>query len=182
MLSDTTCPHTDTPFMRRAATALALAGVLLAGGCGGDGGDGLSKSEYIAEADAICRSAQAQAAAPIQSLTATVSGSPSRTRLRKAARIVAELQTIGTSYLTRLRALEQPADDTTAIERFLAPTGRVVGMLSEARDALERGAAVEALGVLQKAQPLDAEAGSAARAYGFKRCGSLISAASSPAA
>jgi hypothetical protein len=50
-------------------------------------------------------------------------------------------------------------------------------MLAEARTALERGAAVEALGVLQKAQPLDAEAGAAARSYGFKRCASLISAA-----
>lgn len=154
---------------------LAIAGVLLAGGCGGGGGP--SKSEYVAKADAICQSAQAQVAPLIQSLTAAVSGSPSAARLRRAATIVGELSTIGTAYLSQLRALEQPGDDKTAIAHFLTPTSRVVGMLAEARTALGRGAAVGALGVLQKAQPLDAEAGAAARSYGFKRCGSLISAA-----
>jgi len=81
----------------------------------------------------------------------------------RAAAIVGKLQVIGTSYLSRLRALEQPGDDKKAIAKFLTPTGRVVGMLAEARTALERGEAVGALGVLQQAQPLDAEAGAAAR-------------------
>ena len=161
--------------MRGAAATLAITGVVLAGcGGGGGGGGGPSKAEYVAQADAICRSTKTQAAPLIQRLSAAVS-SPSAAHLRRAATIVGELRTIGTAYLSQLRALEQPGDDTTAIARFLTPTGRVVGLLAEARTALERGAAIEALGVLQNAQPLDAEAGAAARAYGFSRCGSLIS-------
>lgn len=162
--------------MRRVVAAplvATAAGLLSVGGCGGSGGP--SKSEYIAKADAICRSAQTQAAPLIQKLTFTVTGSPAPARMRRAAAIVGDLQAIGRSYMSRLRALERPGHDDKAIAAFLVPTGQVIDALAEARAALQRGETVRALGLLQQAQPVDAEAGAAARSYGFKQCGSIIS-------
>lgn len=108
-------------------------------------------------------------------MAALAAGSPTVKQAREAAASVEKLHALGTDYVSKLRALEQPSGDKKAIDAFLTPTGRVVDALGDAATALKAGAVVDALAALQRATPLDAQAKRAAGAYGFKQCGSVVS-------
>ncbi len=145
--------------------------MLLIGGCGGTSGP--SKSHYIAEADRVCQSVQTQAAPLIRRLT-SAAGSLTAAQARQLAGVVQQLHSVGAQYISQLQALEQPSGDHKAIEKFLQPSKQTIAAIGQAGNALSNGQPTQALAVLQQAQPLAQQANTAAQAYGFKQCGSVI--------
>jgi hypothetical protein len=157
---------------RGAACLVAVVGALAIAGCGGSSGP--SKSQYIAQADAICQAALARTAPLIKQVgAAAISLTPASAR--RLAPVVQRLHTVGASYLARLRALKQPSGDHDAIDAFLTPAGHVVDALGRAAVPLSSGQPPAALAILQQAAPEAQTATAAAQAYGFHQCGSILS-------
>lgn len=159
----------------RPITAVAVGGLLALAGCGSSGP---SKSHYTSEADAICKSAQAQTAPLIKQIAAEgaslVSGGAASAR--RLATAVERLRTIAASDLAQLQALKQPSGDHAAIERFLTPLASVVGTIGQAASTLSAGQGPQALGLLEQVQPVAQQVTSAAQAYGVQPCGSILAA------
>ncbi len=122
---------------RSVLLALAAAGALAVGGCGG--GDDAQASYARAVNDARAQLQHSLAAVP-----EAVSPTSSRAQ---------DERTLGRYHdavhrtLTRLRTLEPPADVTAANARLLAAVGRVDAALEEAVDALKTATARDALAV-----------------------------------
>ena len=159
--------------MKRTLLSLIAVAALAAGCGGGDGGP--TKAEYIARADRICQATKAETAPLVQQLTAAAgSGSVTTAQARKLARVAGRLQTMGAAYVARLKALDRPSGDTGDVDRFLTSSGQVVDALGRAAAALKTGNVTGALGLLQANTVTAAAAGSAAQAYGFKECVSVL--------
>jgi hypothetical protein len=108
--------------MKRQIGSLA-AGIALLAACTGEG---VSRSEFTAKADAICADANTQRAAMQEPGLL----SPPY----QYAKIARYSETLGTAYasaLTDLRALETPAGDAEAVTEILASFDRGVGMSDE---------------------------------------------------
>jgi len=159
--------------------ALALAG------CGGGGGGSSSTSttsgpthaQYVRAANAICATAQRQAAPLIarvkSSAGSLLTGGAGATKL---AAVVTALHDAAAADLAKLRALAQPAGGGAAIERFLRPLSTVIADIGQAAKALGAGQAISAVALISQAQPLAASVTRAARAYGATQCGSVLAA------
>ena len=169
------------PRRRACALALLLSAAALAG-CGGGGSTshGPTRAAYIAKADGICRSAHAetnQLISKIKALAPTLliggtAAAPS------APDLVAQLHTVAAADLSRLRALAQPSADHAAIAKFLDPLASVVSALRKALADLRAGHAIDAAALFSNAIPTAQSVRSAASAYGFKDCPSLLAALS----
>jgi hypothetical protein len=162
--------------MRRAnLTAAIVVGAALAlAGCGGSGG--LSRSQYIARANAICKTTAVRTTPLINRIaTAGVSllGGSAGTA-RQVAGVVGQLHTAAAGALGQLRALAQPGGDHAAIQRFLTPLSSVVGAIGTAGTALSNGHAGQALIALRGLQTVALQLASAARAYGLHACESVV--------
>jgi hypothetical protein len=156
------------------AAMMLLVMAVVAAGCGGKG-DSSSKAAYIAKADRICQATRDEIAPLVQRIgVAAVSGSVSRSELPALAAAVERLHAIGSGYLARLERLRQPSGDRAALERFLDPSRQVVAALGRASSALRAGNVTAALSLLQAGTPTAQEANTAAQAYGFKQCLSVL--------
>ena len=169
----------------------AIVGSLLAiVGCGGgssgshsssssssSSSSGPTRSQFIAEANAICKSTAKQTAPLINRIAnlgaSLVAGSAGSAR--EAATMVGRLRTIAASSLAQLRALAQPRGDHAAIQSMLTPLAGVVDTIGTAGDALSHGHAAQALGSLSGLQSVALQLASAAKAYGLHACESLVS-------
>ena len=169
------------PRRRACALALLLTAAALAGcGGGGSAAHGPTRAAYIAKADGICRAAHAQTnqlISKIKALAPTLliggtAAAPS------APGLVAQLHTVAAADLARLRALAQPSADHAAIAKFLDPLASVVGALGKALADLRAGHAIDAAALFSDAIPTAQTVRSAASAYGFKDCPSLLAALS----
>ena len=166
------------------ARSLLLAGAfaaasLLAAGCGGDdsapvttiqgatgkqGATALSKTAFIAQADAVCGEANA-------ALSALDSGTAGNDPKLQATQ---ELQ-ITRTELQSLQSLNPPDGNRSALERFLSALQDQVAALGDKKAAVETGgdassAEAEASSALTSAQ-------TAAQDYGFKDCANTSQAA-----
>ncbi|MDQ3874463.1 MAG: hypothetical protein M3322_02770 [Actinomycetota bacterium] len=118
--------------MRKAIVTLAA--VAAVAGCGGEGGekgggdranaeDGVSKSEYVAQADAICADANQQR----QSFqTPELFERP--LNFQRIERYAKKLDVLFASAMGKLRALEPPQKDAATVDEILAKFERAVGM------------------------------------------------------
>lgn len=147
---------------RRAAAAvaaLALAGV--AAGCGGGGGgDRLSKEEYIAQADAICKAANEK----IDAL-----GEPET--MEEIATLAADAIEIQEESLADLRALEPPEADEAKLNEAYALIDQQVGLGKEILEAAESGDLEKIQEILAEGEPIDDQADAIATEYGLTECG-----------
>lgn len=159
----------SSPLCVAAATAVLLAG------CGGSSsgnasspapqtGAGVSRSAFIARADALCQGthrSQTQLEAQAKGLT-----------IAKLPPILRKQATYAADLVTRLRALEVPAGDQVPVGRFIAAV-KLLGVLSTAAaNSIQAGhlRAVEGLKVkLNIARQQETELG---QGYGFKVCAS----------
>ena len=142
-----------------AVAALALAGV--ATGCGGGGGDErLSKEEYIAQADAICKQANEE----IDAL-----GEPSS--LEEIATLAADAIEIQTKSLADLRALKPPEADEAKLNEAYALIDQQVGLGKEILEAAEAGDLEKIQEILAEGEPIDDQADAIAADYGLTECG-----------
>ncbi len=169
------------PRRRACALALLLTAAVLAGcGGGGSASHGPTKAAYVAKADAICRAAHAQTNQLISQIKALapallIGGTAAAPR---APGLVARLHAVAASDLARLRALAQPSADHAAIAKFLVPLGKIVSALGSALADLRANHAVDAAAQFTNAIPTAQAVRSAASAYGFKDCPSLLAALS----
>lgn len=167
--------------MRSRMIATSLAGLaLVLAGCGGDDDEEtttaastqattpvvatVTKAEYIAQADAICKTedaaSQAAAAAAIEALG--VEGEPSDAQLTKIAGDIAVPSF--EKQLTALRALPKPEADAAAIDAIYADLESAVTKAKEDPSILLASSAAAE-------NPL-AAAAAKAQAFGMKECGS----------
>jgi hypothetical protein len=173
---------TNRPFTAALAAPALIVALALAA-CGGGGSSSSSTSsgpthaQYVASANAICKTARRQTAPLIAKLkssgAALVTGGGAA-----LAASVTHLRDIAATGLAKLRALEPPAADRAQIERVLTPLKRVIGLIGAAAQDLGRNQALNAVALIQQAQPLAARIGSAARALGASQCALVLAALS----
>jgi hypothetical protein len=115
---------------RHALTIALLAAVALAPGCGGGGGDDgtLTKAEFVAKADQICKQAR-------EKFLAAQPGPPSNPQ--QAAALQGVL--IGTSEneLSEIRSLDAPADVKPALDRYLRAREEGIALLKKGLKAAQ---------------------------------------------
>ncbi len=164
------------------AALVALAAVLLLAACGGSGSSakkttttapaptGLTKAEYIAQADAICANGKRRAAlGKIQSLAFQ---SPIPT-----AEIVRRLHTAAAAFVQvrdRLTALAPPAADRAALTHWTTQIASFSGMVSTAPDKVAHGnALIELAKLAGNLAVADIEPLTFAKNYGMRACSTL---------
>ena len=143
-----------------AAGFVALAGALLAIGCG-DGPEQVSAEELIAKGDEICRLGQER--------FAEIQGDPpanSSDAVDQTERLIEEFE----DELIALRELEPPEELRAPYDRYLEARGRVLEFLRRGRDAADaqdsQGYIEAQAGVVKRA----AERQRLAQAVGFQTC------------
>ena len=142
--------------MRTKLALLALAAsVALVAGCGGGGGDRLSKEEYIAAADKIC----AEANSSIDAL-----GEPTEATFDD---YIAQAEKIAREQLDKLRALKPPGEDEATLNKAYDLIEQQIGLALKASEALKNQdqAAIEKASA--EIDKLNAEADQIANDYGM---------------
>lgn len=137
--------------------------------CGTREQAGVTRAQYIARADRICRATHARAAPLLRRLAARA-GTLDAAGLPRLAPLGRRVHEIASRYLLAISRLEQPPGDRDEIGRFLAPSRQAVAAIGEAAAAASAGRPVEVLGRLQEAQTAAAAANAAGAAYGFSDC------------
>src|SRR5436309_2681364 len=96
----------------RKASAVVAAFVALAAGCGGGGGERLSRDAYVAKADAVCR--QANTARRSLQAPSSLDGIPAY-----VGRVLPAVDT----EISQLHALRPPADMEPQVKDWLSAVG-----------------------------------------------------------
>lgn len=170
----------------RNAVALAVfAALVVLGGCGGSsgetdtetvtvgGGDELTKSEWIAKADAICAQEQRQEKplkAEFESRRQEPEQSPEQ--LKALADTTRELLRLVSNEVGDLRQLQPPAADRETVEEMLMTVDGSVPLGEEFADAIEAGDSAEIEATAQRIEQNSAKGQGLAQGYGLKVCGS----------
>ena len=138
-----------------AILSLVLAVPLLAAaGCGGGGDDNLSKSEFVAQGNAICKKGNAEINTAAKKLNKN--STPAQLKSFATDTIVPSVE----SQISQIRALDEPSADQDQVN----------AILDEADAALAKVKANPTL-ITSNADPF-AKANKKAKAYGLTVCGS----------
>lgn len=144
----------EAPLTHR-IVGLAASAALLVAACGGDG---LSKPDYIAQADEICAAAERKA-----------SELPQPTDPAQAPQYAESLEEITDGYIQDLRELSPPEEDAEEIDELIGKMEQAGAKLVEAiRTQSNSGNPAAAY---SEALRLAEEANEQASVYGFKSCG-----------
>lgn len=141
--------------------SIAGAGVLFLAACGGDGGERLSKDEWIEQADAIC----AQADEDVEALTEP-------TQLDEIPEFTDTASEISRGALSDLRALQPPEEDQATVDEMLDLVKHQIEIGEQIGEAAEDGDQDEVQRLADESDPIESEADEKARQYGLKDCGS----------
>lgn len=154
----------------RVIWATALAALLAAGvgACGGGGGTAttstatkLTKSQLIAQGDAICKDARAR--------FAQLQGSPPTTP-EETATFTQHLIAITQNEVSRLRALSPPPSVKPSLDRYLKSLDENVGVLEQGLKAAQQSDATAYAKAQAKAVQDQVKRLQYAQAVGFKEC------------
>jgi hypothetical protein len=155
---------------RRLTCAVAI-GALTAvgvGACGGGGGSSttstaaeLTKSQLIAQGDAICKDAHDR--------FAELQGSPPTTP-EESATLTQKLIDITQSEVSQLRALNASADVKPALDRYLQAMDKNIDVLKQGLKAAQQSDATAYAQAQAKAAQGQVKRLSYAQAVGFKEC------------
>ena len=153
---------------RRSVLALGVGALTLAG-CGGGGGNGerLSKSDFVAQADAICRKYEARLDALEQPTNVT--------ELRSFAEKALPIAKDGRDELDDLQPPEELEDTYDA---WLEQGDEAIQIVERLRDAAAKADEAEIERIAADAQRTDAEANRLAGELDFEQCGETAAATS----
>lgn len=146
--------------MSRLAVVLAgLAGVLAGCGGGSADGDAMSREDFIARANEICRDARAEADYPRNPETdEEIAGA-----LEEAAAVIRRLD-------SRLRALSPPPELANDVEAWLADNDVAVDMLEEAADTVRKEGRLAILGMTGVLAEIERKSDQLSRKIGATGC------------
>ena len=146
---------------KRVVGAVAVAIGALSGCSGdGDGGDRLSRGEFVAQADAICRFYEAR----LEALRQPTNEAELRTFADKALPIAKE----GRKDLGELRP---PEELEATYDAWLEEGDEAIEIVERLRDAAAEGDQAEIGRIAADARRTDAEANRLADELGFEQCG-----------
>jgi hypothetical protein len=134
------------------------AGLLLAA-CGGGGG--LSKAEYVAKANAICR----EAARRVTALDA-----PGQADVTQLPKVAGEVVAVQRKALDRLKAIKAPKEDRTRIAKWIALVDQTIDQAEVSARSQRAGDITRAIAANLNGAALDKRADQLARAYGLRGC------------
>jgi hypothetical protein len=134
------------------------AGLLLAA-CGGGGG--LSKAEYVARANAICRAAAQQVAAL---------DAPGQSDVAQLPKVAGEVVAVQRKALDRLKAIKAPKADRTEIAKWIALVDQTIDQAEVSAKSQRSGDITRAMAANLNGAALDKRADELARAYGLRGC------------
>jgi len=159
---------------RLAAVAVALAcGPLLAGCGGGDAAD-LTRSDFIADADAICAQANAEAAARKRDFNQAIKSSD----LEQAAKDFEDQANQVAATLDELEGLQPPEADATTVAEIVGLGRKRVKAAQEAADAIASGDKDAMIAAGKRGAVLAGQYDQLASGYGFEACAGLGSGSS----
>lgn len=121
---------------------------------------GLSKEEYIEQADAIC----AEADAKTQDIAPPKSAAELEDFVNQAEEVTAKL-------LADLRELEPPEEGRETVEQMLKKIEEAMGYLPEIEEAARSRDTQQLTAVAQQLQSAASEANRLAQEYGLEKCG-----------
>lgn len=124
------------------------------------GGDGLTKEEYIEQADQICAEADAKS----RELQPPKTPAELESFVDKAEKVTGEL-------LADLRELEPPEEGKETIDRMLAKIEEAQSHLPDIAEAARTRNTQELGRIAQELQAAAAEANTLAQEYGLETCG-----------
>jgi hypothetical protein len=139
---------------------LVLGLALLAAGCGGGGGDRLSREQLVAKADAICKDYNAKFNALGQPNSMDELGSFAD----KALPIAQEGR-------TKLGELKPPEDLQATYDKWLAEGDKAVDAIKRLRTAAEKNDAAAVRSIGEEANRENHKSDQLASQLGFKACG-----------
>ena len=133
--------------MTRAFLALAL-GLALLAGCGGDdddggggGGDAMTREDFVAEANKICREGEEKINAKAQEVQEKIqdAGSNAEDQQKAVADVLEETAKEYDPYLERLGDLKPPEDLQADWDKFLAGVNDAFELIPDLADATRDG-------------------------------------------
>lgn len=134
-----------------------VAGLLLATACSGGG---LSKEEFIEQADEFCKAADER----------TQELEPPRTPA-ELDEFVEQARAVSIELLDDLRGLEPPEEDQETIDRMLSRIEEAVDFLPQIQEAARQRDSQEIARLGQELQATASEANEIAQEYGLEQCG-----------
>jgi hypothetical protein len=147
------------------AAAAALAGC---GGSGDDTEEGLTKAEWIAKADAICKESFAAA-----------NDIPRPTSPEQFDEYLAKVLAISRRFDPKFAALEAPEGDEDTVQNLVRLNEEGTLLVANLLDAVRAQDAARVARIVQQGTANAREFGAAARAYGAKECAKAGEAADS---
>ena len=154
---------TTTAGRRRAVAAVAalLVIALIAGGLALlFSGGGVSKDDFIAKADAICRETGEQ-----------TSALDAPTDLTSTGEFFSTVTPILLKETSDIKALETPEEDVETLNDWIATQEELADIFQEATDAANSGDQEGFDAAFTEANAVQAESSSLATQYGFRICG-----------
>lgn len=139
--------------------AFVLVTILLLAGCGGGGGERLTRQEYASQADAICAKYNQQ--------TKALQNPTSLSELGKAAD---KTLPIIDNALKDLRKLKPPENEEATVDQWLQQVESLKGDLTEIRDKAKDNDIQGVQAVVPKASQHNTQANKLAAQLGMKVC------------
>ncbi len=147
--------------------------VLIVAGCGGGGGSNVSKADYIAQADKICRTERNAARADLVKQAQ---------ELQKDGKLddsdLIELQASGYKtarrVLDRLEKMERPSEGKADLDRYFDTNEKIMDAGTKLVEAGRGGDMSKAAQYAQQTRDLSKDAVDAAKKFGFQECGTEL--------
>jgi len=123
---------------------MLAAGALVLGACGGEDKDkqdaGVTRPQYIAEVDALCKKVTAQSRSRNRKIQALIEGSGSfASRLRKGAPLLRQTYKAQAAKLATFKRIEPPAADRAPIAELTVAAQGALDDLRKVLPAADRG-------------------------------------------
>ena len=134
-------------------------------------GESPTKSEFIAQADDICKTIKEEAA-PLEARFQQLSEkAKSSSEFKQLADLLRELVGYSAKGVDQIQELEPPVVDQGAVDAYTATIDSRVSTGKEFAEALDAGAQEQVSNLSTQASALTSKAEQMAKAYGFKVCG-----------